>query len=425
MRCHYEVLGVPRTIEDGELRGVYRKMALKWHPDKNRDVDPEKAKEVFQEIQQAYEVLSDPQERAWYDSHREAILQNGGLGEGNVQIDGVDLFPFFNSSCFKGFGDDDQGFYGVYRKLFKTINEEDQAHLDEPTTYPSFGSAKDVEENWPEFYAFFAAYTTPRSYSWLDQYDTRQADNRRVSRLMEKENKKVREKAKNERNQLVRELVTFVKKRDKRIQAFNKKLEEKREQNKQKTEEMRKKHLEAQAAALKEEAERMAENGGAFGNMDDMQKELDKLADQYDSEGEDNFCVACNKQFKNEKTYNSHLKQKKHKENVELLKELLTAEEKEELNIGDLAPEEEEEAKEEVKEKSVENVSEVIAEGEEENVKDKAGAKKKGKRKKGGKKGKEEEGLDKKCQVCREAFTSKNKLFSHLKESGHAVYVGK
>ncbi len=74
-RCHYDVLGVSRTATDDELKKTYRQMALKMHPDKNRDVSPDRAKEAFQELQQAYEVLSDPQERAWYDAHREAILQ--------------------------------------------------------------------------------------------------------------------------------------------------------------------------------------------------------------------------------------------------------------------------------------------------------------------------------------------------------------
>lgn len=64
MKCHYEVLNINRDAEDGVIKTAYRKLALRWHPDKNLDnLDDAKAK--FQIIQQAYEVLSDPQERAW------------------------------------------------------------------------------------------------------------------------------------------------------------------------------------------------------------------------------------------------------------------------------------------------------------------------------------------------------------------------
>lgn len=88
---------------------------------------------TIKEIQQAYEVLSDPQERAWYDAHREAILQGKGVGgDGDVEIDGVDLFPYFSSSCYKGFDDQrENSFYQVYQKLFQTIADEDQNYSDE------------------------------------------------------------------------------------------------------------------------------------------------------------------------------------------------------------------------------------------------------------------------------------------------------
>ncbi len=75
-------------------------------------------------------------ERAWYDSHREAILQgrgvggDGGGGE-DVDVGGVDLFPFFSSTCYRGFSDGEQGFYAVYRQLFRTLCEEDQGYSDE------------------------------------------------------------------------------------------------------------------------------------------------------------------------------------------------------------------------------------------------------------------------------------------------------
>ena len=72
------------------------------------------------------------QERAWYDAHREAILQGGGVGgDGEVDVGGVDLFPYFSSSCYKGFSDAEGAFYDVYRKLFATICEEDQGFSDE------------------------------------------------------------------------------------------------------------------------------------------------------------------------------------------------------------------------------------------------------------------------------------------------------
>lgn len=65
MKCHYEVLELSsRDADDAAIKTAYRKLALRWHPDKNLD-NADEAKIKFQVIQQAYEVLSDPQERSW------------------------------------------------------------------------------------------------------------------------------------------------------------------------------------------------------------------------------------------------------------------------------------------------------------------------------------------------------------------------
>lgn len=64
-------------------------------------------------------------------------------------------------------------------------------------------------------------------YVWLDKYDIREADNRKILKLLEKENNKIRQKARKERNEEIRELVNFVRKRDKRVIAHAKLAEEK------------------------------------------------------------------------------------------------------------------------------------------------------------------------------------------------------
>jgi DnaJ family protein A protein 5 len=74
--CFYELLEVERTAEADAIKRAYRRQALLWHPDKNPDRIDE-ATQRFRLIQEAYEVLSDANERSWYDSHRESILRGG------------------------------------------------------------------------------------------------------------------------------------------------------------------------------------------------------------------------------------------------------------------------------------------------------------------------------------------------------------
>jgi DnaJ-class molecular chaperone len=64
---YYDVLGVPQTATEKEIKSAYRKLARKWHPDANPD-NPRDAEEKFKELQEAYEVLGDPEKRRKYDA---------------------------------------------------------------------------------------------------------------------------------------------------------------------------------------------------------------------------------------------------------------------------------------------------------------------------------------------------------------------
>ena len=77
-RCYYEVLEVERTADDGVLKTAFRKLAMKWHPDRNPgDSDSEHR---FKEINEAYDILKDPQRRAAYDRFGHAAFEQGGGG---------------------------------------------------------------------------------------------------------------------------------------------------------------------------------------------------------------------------------------------------------------------------------------------------------------------------------------------------------
>ncbi|KAH8309182.1 hypothetical protein KR059_006633 [Drosophila kikkawai] len=354
MRCYYEELGLQRDANDGDIKTAYRKLALRWHPDKNPDSLAE-AKERFQLIQQAYEVLSDPQERSWYDNHREQILR----GKNSEYAENcLDVFQYFTSSCYKGFGDDAQGFYRVYGDVFVQIASEDIEFMDGDDHLglaPEFGNAdSSYEEVVGPFYAFWQAYSTKKTYEWLCPYDVREIKERFILRKVEKEMKKIVQAARKERNEEVRNLVNFVRKRDRRVQAYRRVLEERAEANRVKQEEKRREQLRKRQAELAAARENQVYNEGYEEQLKQLAQQYGSDSDEYtDDEDEENdegdvdsedesdpdadpleveyvddlYCVACNKTFKNAKARANHEESKKHRENVERMRQEMEAEE--------------------------------------------------------------------------------------------------
>src|SRR5271168_3035753 len=129
---YYELLGVERQASEDEIKKAYRRKALELHPDRNYG-DVENATKQFAEVQSAYEVLSDPQERAWYDSHRDAILRNDELGEEhfehNIRLTRASDIITLMSRLTKRvpFTDASNGFYGSLRMMFETLAREEDA----------------------------------------------------------------------------------------------------------------------------------------------------------------------------------------------------------------------------------------------------------------------------------------------------------
>ena len=115
-RDYYEVLGLNKGASASEIKKAYRKMAVKFHPDKNPG--DKTAEEKFKEAAEAYEVLSNQDKKARYDQFGHQAFEGGGFGSGGMNMD--DIFSQFGDIFGGAFGG--RGGFGGQQRTTKGSN---------------------------------------------------------------------------------------------------------------------------------------------------------------------------------------------------------------------------------------------------------------------------------------------------------------
>lgn len=289
---------------------------MELHPDRNYG-DVEDSTRLFAEVQSAYQILSDPQERAWYDSHRDAILRDSDIGSGDHFEHDMRFTSATDLTVLMGkfspnmpFTNGLDGFYGRLQSVFEALTKEEDAACNwegiEPIDYPDFGTSEASYDHVVKpFYVAWASFSTRKSFSWKDAHNYADAPDRRVRRLMEKENKRLREEGIREFNDAVRSLVGFVRKRDPRYIPNTQS-----EADRQRTLRDAAAAQAARSRAMREA--RLNEHVQPAWAQTRYAEEEGTFSDSEESEEEVVECVTCNKIFKSEKQYEVHEKSKKH-----------------------------------------------------------------------------------------------------------------
>lgn len=337
---HYALLEIAKHATQDEIKRAYKKQALKYHPDRNFDRVDEATAE-FAKVQAAYDILSDKQERAWFDSHGPADSgphsYDDEVAAGKVTTV-EDLRRYFDPMLYQNTSDAPEGIYQIVSGIFGRLAQEeaeavfDQGQDADYVKLPVFGNSN---SNWVRetkvFYDAWLGFSSKKTFAWYDQYRMRDAPDRRTRRAMETHNQKVRDAAKREFNETVRTLISFIRKRDPRFKLRTKnasaaKISAKAQANAaamdqatrdRKTNASKREGYEEQPWEKVEQ-----EEFDAF--VSDKGSSSDSDADAENASDEDVVnlfeCVACDKLFKTQKQLGNHELSKKHVSAVQKLR---------------------------------------------------------------------------------------------------------
>jgi len=123
---YYKTLGLPKTATEEEIKKAYRKLALRYHPDKNKAAN---AEEKFKEVAEAYEVLSDKKKREIYDTYGEDGLKNGGTRNGPGTYTSFSGDPRDTFRKFFGSSNPFESFFNMSDNLFdRNVFDLDTEH---------------------------------------------------------------------------------------------------------------------------------------------------------------------------------------------------------------------------------------------------------------------------------------------------------
>jgi len=291
---YYDILGIGRDASEVEIKHAFRKLALKWHPDRNNS---ENATSVFQIIEHAYSILIDPVSRSRYDSVEEVKTYDSLVKEKATLID---IQKLLDQGVEDGFDETEKGFYHIYGKSFEKIALEEGFE-----TFPLFGNASSP---WPQveaFYSFWKGFQTKKDFSYARRNLLDMAPNSNVRRLWNKENDKMEAKAQSEYMSTIFSLIDSVWKLDPRVSAHIEQSLAEKDRNQKELSRIKQEQYQKLIGVIEEFENQKLESY----NVDDYEY-LKEFENDQQMEW---YCDYCNRYMKDERQFVTHCQTKKHR----------------------------------------------------------------------------------------------------------------